>query len=132
MSLANEKRPSMNEKSPRSPSWCHVLMYSALFAVATAVVLLRLFGVLFFGSTASVWALVPAIVLIGLMVLPYRSQPVRGRVAVVLALAYLASLYFYSWRFLMADLAEGGNVAFEATEAIAIGILVALCVRKPA
>jgi hypothetical protein len=103
------------------------LLALLLCLVAVPLILLRLFGVLFFVDTISVWAIVPAVAIIALLALANTSQPIRRGGAVLVFTSYLASVFFHGWPNLMERLAEGGNGLFEGAEAILILILVSLC-----
>jgi hypothetical protein len=104
--------------------------WMALWIVAIAVVLLRLFGFLYFASTLSNWAIVPAISLSALLAAPWVAPRLRRAYAAVFVLAYLSSVYFHGWADLMARLAEGQSGIYEGTEAACILLLGLLCWRR--
>jgi hypothetical protein len=99
--------------------------------VIIAVVLLRLFGFVFFGSTTSKWALVPALVMIAMLCAANFDQKTQRYLAAVLVLCYLCSIYFYGWRILVERIADGGSVGLEGTEAAIIAVFALLyMIRK--
>jgi len=107
-----------------------VLMSASLCALTIGLVLIRLFGVLFFGSDISKWALVPAITIIAFLFAPNLRQRPRRLFAATLFFWYLLSVYFKGWDVAMNRIAESGNlgvVAFAATEAALISLFAVFC-----
>jgi len=102
------------------------IVFAVLCAVAVPLILFRLFGVLFFASTISGWAVIPAITLGTLIAVYPLPRPMRRGVAAIGLVLYGCSLYFHGWGNLADRLAEGGTLVFEALEAT---ILVALALR---
>jgi hypothetical protein len=100
-----------------------------LWIAAVPLIFLRLFGVLFFVQSTSVWAVVPAIVLSALLVLPHAARRPRQWGALALLAAYLCSVYLDGWNNLIYRLANGGAFPFEVLEAALIFVLVVLCLR---
>lgn len=99
-----------------------------LWIVSVPLVLLRAFGVLFFADTISGWAIVPAIVIVALLVLPQMTSRFRRSIALSLLAMYLGSVYFHGWRNLTDRLAGGRDFMFDAIEAALILALVSRCV----
>lgn len=91
--------------------------------ISVPLVMLRLFGVLFFADTISGWAAVPAIVICVLLVLPAAPHPWRTIVALTSLAAFVCSLYFHGWPTALARLAGGSDVVLEIIEAILIVFL---------
>ena len=98
-------------------------LFALLCVAAIPLILFRLFGFLFFASTISDWAIVPALVLCGLIASCRMPQPARNVAAAALLLAYLCSVFFHGWPNLMARLNDGGDPTFEAAEALVLGLL---------
>lgn len=103
------------------------ILSGLLLLVAAALVLLRLFGFLFFASSTSFWALVPAIVLGLLIGSSVRSFPGRRAVSIGLILLYLASLYSYEWERLSNRVANGQSLVQDVVE---IALIVTLFARS--
>lgn len=101
------------------------ILSGLLLLVAAALVLLRLFGFLFFASSTSFWALVPAIVLGLLIGSSLRSFRGQRAFAVGLILLYLASLHFYEWERLSNRVANGQSLVQDFIEIALIVILFA-------
>ena len=103
------------------------LLYVLACLAAVPVIAFRCFAFLYFASTISNWAIVPALALAALIAV----SRVRGRIRRALALALLAwygcSLYFDGWRTIMARLAEGSSAPFEAVETALIVFLTMQC-----
>jgi len=105
------------------------LLYVLAWLAAVPMIAFRCFAFLYFASTISNWAIVPALALAALILV----SRVRGRIrrALALALALLAwygcSLYFDGWHTVMARLAEGSSAPFEAVEAALIAFLTVQC-----
>ena len=98
-------------------------LFVGLCIVAIPVILLRLFGLLFFAGTISNWAIVPAIALAGLLAASRASQAVRRACSIAFVLPYVFSVYFHGWGSLIARLAEGRDGVFEGMEAALILLL---------
>lgn len=103
------------------------LIFTLLCVVAIPVTLFRLFGVLFFASTISGWAVVPAVAVGALLAVSRLPQPARGCGAIALLVSYLCSVYFHGWADLMDRLAEGRDAVFDGTEAALVALLVVQC-----
>ena len=103
------------------------LLYALACLAAVPVIAFRCFAFLYFASTISNWAIVPALALAALIAV----SRVRGRIRRALALALLAwygcSLYFDGWHTIMARLAEGSSAPFEAVETALIVFLTVQC-----
>jgi hypothetical protein len=95
-----------------------------LCLVGVPLVLLRLFGVLFFASTTSLWAVIPALALGVLLATSVAPSPMGRILAVSMLCAYLCSLYFYGWPDLMHRLAEEGDATLDGLEGALIFLLV--------
>lgn len=95
--------------------------------VAVPLILLRLFGVLFFASTTSMWATVPALTLGSLLFISSRPVARRGIIAIGLIAAYLCSVLFYGWADMKLRLDEGQSNWLDILEAALISVLVARC-----
>jgi hypothetical protein len=100
-----------------------------LWIAAIPLIFLRLFGVLFFVQSTSILAVVPAIVLSVLLLLPQAARRPRQWGALALLAAYLCSVYLDGWNNLRYRLANGGTFPFEVLEATLIFVLVVLCLR---
>ena len=103
------------------------LLYVLACLAAVPVILFRCFAFLYFVSTASNWALVPALTLAALIVV----SRLRGRLRIICALVLLAwygcSLYFDGWHTVTSRLAEGSSAPFDVTEAALIVFLAVQC-----
>ena len=103
------------------------LLYVLACLLAIPMIAFRCFAFLYFASTISSWAIVPALALAALILV----SRVRGRIRRALALALLAwyacSLYFDGWHTVMTRLAEGSSAPFEAVEAALIAFLTVQC-----
>lgn len=107
-----------------------VLFSAAICALTIALVLLRLFGVLFFWSEVSKWAIVPAITIIALLLATNLRQRPRRLLAGTLLLWYILSVYFEGWDVVMKQITEGANlgvVALDAAEAALIALFALFC-----
>jgi hypothetical protein len=105
--------------------------FAVLCIVAVPLVLLRLFGYLFFASTTSTWAIVPALVLGSLIPVAVKPFSRRGAVAIALGTGYLCSVLFHGWADLQFRLSEGQSGVFDGVEALLILILMARCSTHP-
>lgn len=113
---------------PLSSLFLSRLTFILLCIGAVPLIFLRLFGFLFFASTISNWAALPAaaiVLLIGIAALPV---PQRAVWASLCLMAYLLSVYFHGWPNLTRRLAEGGDAFFEGSEALLILTLWLRCV----
>lgn len=99
-----------------------------LVFLAIPLVALRLFGYLFFASTTSTWAVIPALVLGLLCLLATRPFPRRRVVVIALAALYLLSVYSYGWADLRFRLSEGQSGNLDGVEALLILVFVLRCV----
>ena len=105
-----------------------LLVCSALTVLTIILVLLRLFGVLFFLGDNSLWAFVPAIVIVALLIAAMLRQAPRRLLAGTCVLWYLSSIYFDGWDTVV-DLTTSGRYAwFEAAEAALIAVFALACV----
>jgi len=102
------------------------LLGGVLCIVIIAVVLLRLFGVIFFWASTSTWAVVPALVIVAMLFVAGLAQSPRRYLVSVLAICYLCSIYFDGWPSVTARIAEGGSAWLEVTEAVVVGIFLLL------
>lgn len=94
---------------------------------AAPLILLRLFGFLFFASTSSIWALVPAVTLCALLVVAGRMPSGRRVVAVTGMAAYLGSVLFHGWADMRFRRGQGQSTLLDVLEAVPIFILFARC-----
>lgn len=104
-----------------------VPVFAMVCVVAVPLILLRLFGVLFFASTTSMWATIPAITLGSLLIISSRLIARRGIIAIGLMAAYLCSVFFYGWADMRFRLNEGQSNWLDILEAGLISFLVARC-----
>lgn len=103
------------------------LLYVLACLAAVPVILFRCFAFLYFASTASNWALVPALALAALIVVSRLTGRLRIICALVLLAWYGCSLYFDGWHTVTSRLAEGSSAPFEVTEAALIVFLAVQC-----
>jgi FtsH-binding integral membrane protein len=106
------------------------LVFILIFVGAIPLILIRLLGFLFFASTTSTWAIVPAVALGALLAVSRLPQPVRRYGALALLMAYLFSVYFHGWPNLMFRLADGRDARYEGAEAVLIALLVMQCFMR--
>lgn len=93
------------------PRRLNPLLYVLACLLAVPVMALRCFAFLYFASTTSNWAIVPALALAALIVVSRLHGRLRGIGALVLLAWYGCSMYFDGWHTIMARLAEGGKCA---------------------
>jgi len=105
-------------------------MFVLLCVVSIPLILLRLFGVLFFAATTSGWAVVPAIALGALLGASHLPLPVRRVIALVALVLYGCSLYFHGWGNIADRLAEGGDPFLDGLEASLLALLALRCVMQ--
>ncbi|CAN7466897.1 hypothetical protein [Massilia sp. LjRoot122] len=105
-----------------------LLVCSALTVLTIILVLLRLFGVLFFLGDNSLWAFVPAIVIVALLFAAMLRQARRRLLAGTCVLWYLSSIYFDGWDTVVGLTASGHFAWFEAAEAALITVFALACV----
>ena len=103
------------------------LLYVLACLAAVPVILFRCFAFLYFASTTSNWALVPALALAALIVVSRLRGRIRRPCALVLLAWYGCSLYFDGWHTVTSRLAEGSSAPFEVTEAALILFLAVQC-----
>lgn len=94
---------------------------------AIPVILFRSFAFLYFASTTSSWAIVPALALAGLIVVSRLRGRFRRLCALVLLAWYGCSVCFDGWQMVMHRLAQGDSAPFEVTEAALIMVLALQC-----
>lgn len=104
------------------------LTFLVLCIAAVLLALLRLFGYIFFLSNTSTWAVVPALVLAGLVLVTIKPFSGHGIVAIALGVAYLVSVIVYGWADLQFRLSEGQSGTLDVVEALLILCFVARCV----
>jgi len=103
------------------------VVLAAVGFLAVPVILLRLFGVLFFGGATSMWATVPALTL-GALIAVAGNMPAKRRIiAAGLMAAYLCSILFDGWIGIKIRLDEGQDLYFDVFEAALIMILFTRC-----
>ena len=107
-------------------------LFAAVCVAAVPLILLRLFGVLFFASTTSMWAIVPALTLGALLVVAAHSPARRGVFATALLGAYLCSFLFHGWSDMKLRLDEGQSNLLDVLEAGLILVLVLRCLTSRA
>lgn len=103
------------------------LLYVLACLLAVPVMALRCFAFLYFASTTSNWAIVPALTLAALIAVSRLRGRQRSICALVLLAWYGCSMYFDGWHTIMARLAEGGSAPFEAVETALIVFLTVQC-----
>ncbi len=113
--------------SARNTQILQTMLLVVLCFVAVLLMFLRLFGVLFFGSTISMWAVVPSVALGGLLLVSWLSPAKRRIVALLLYAFYLWSVVQHGWSDMMLRIKEGQDNAFDIIEAVTISLLVLRC-----
>jgi len=103
------------------------LLYVLACLMAIPVILFRGFAFLYFASTMSSWAIVPALALAALIAVSRLPGRIRSVFAIVLLAWYGCSLYFDGWEVVMSRLAKGASAPFEVTEAALIIALTVQC-----
>ena len=103
------------------------LVYVLACLAAMPVILFRSFAFLYFASTTSNWAIVPALALAGLIVVSRLRGRFRRLCALVLLAWYGCSVCFDGWQTVMHRLEQGYSAPFEVTEAVLILFLAAQC-----
>ncbi|WP_431258187.1 hypothetical protein ACQ86G_27165 [Roseateles chitinivorans] len=107
-----------------------VLLMALLTLVVIAVICFRLFAYTFVGSL-TVWTAMPAIVLVGLLIMLRLSQAVRRVGAMLLLVLYALSIFFFGWRHVMELYASDGPFAFDLFEAVLIVLLAVPSLVRP-
>ena len=103
------------------------LVYVLACLAAIPVILFRSFAFLYFASTTSSWAIVPALALAALMLVSRLPGRIRSVCAIILLAWYGCSVYFDGWQTVMHRLAQGDSAPFEVTEAALIMVLALQC-----
>lgn len=102
-------------------------VFAVTLVVAVPLILLRLFGVLFFASTTPMWAVIPALTLGSLLVVSSQLAFGRRIMATILGAIYLCSVFFYGWADMKTRLDEGQGNWFDVLEASVILVLMVRC-----
>lgn len=102
-------------------------LFLLLCILAVPMVLIRLFGFLFFAATTSLWALVPALVLAALIPLSSMAQSCPRIIAAGLLCAYLLSVLLHGWWAAWSRIAGGQSALLDCFEAAMILFLTARC-----
>jgi hypothetical protein len=108
-----------------------VLLTVLLTLTVIAVICFRVFAYAFVSASPPFWALVPAGVLAGLLILLLVRQPVRRVGAVLLLVLYLCSIVFFGWRHVTQQIALDGPIVFDLFEAVLIVLLAVPSLVKP-
>lgn len=104
------------------------LLHTLIIIVGGLLIIIRLGGVLFFLSSMTVWSVVPALTIAGLLALLLGAVPPKLSVCMGLLFAYLLSVYYFVWEDVLEKLADNRWPIFEFGEAGLIFILTAYCV----
>jgi hypothetical protein len=102
-------------------------LFALVCLVAAPLILLRLTGVLFFASTTSMWAVVPAITLCALIAVAIRKPAKSGGIATALVAMYLCSVLLHGWADMTFRLGQGQSNFLDLLEAALVLILFARC-----
>jgi len=108
-----------------------VLLTVLLTLTVVAVICFRVFGYSFVEASPPFWALVPAGVLAGLLVLRLMPQSMRRIGAVLLLALYACSIVFFGWRHVTQQLELEGPIVFDVFEAVLIVLLAVPSLVKP-
>ena len=105
-------------------------VYYLVCLISAPDVLFRLFGILYFWTTISSWALVPVIVVIILIIVWHCPLIFRRIGAIFLVCTYFISLYCYGWANMKERLADGSYPVFETFENLIVLLLALLCFMR--
>lgn len=99
----------------------------AVYVVAALLVLLRLFGMLFFVSTVSIWALVPAIAISGLLALSIRSARLSVLGSLLMICLYVVYWIMYGGASALERIDDQGSILVDSLE---IAVVLFLGIRS--
>lgn len=102
-------------------------LFVVVCLLSAPLILLRLFGYLFFASTTSIWALVPAVTLCALLVVAGRMSSGRRIMAIAWMSVYVCSVLFHGWADITFRLGQGQSSFLDGLEVALVFILVARC-----
>lgn len=95
----------------------------AVAALAALLVLLRLFGYLFFVSSVSTWALVPAVVIVGLLAQSIRSAHFPVLWPLLMICLYVVYWIMYGGSSVLERIDDQGSIIVDALELVVVSIL---------
>ena len=98
-------------------------LYAILCLAAIVLIPLRLFGVLFFLSTISSWAFMPAVTIAALLALAKGPRPPPLWACLAVLTGFCLGIVLFLWEDTLARMEEGQLTWFDAAEAVSIALL---------